>query len=134
VVPKARLATVVSTSAPIDPAAEFCGLLFDTWTEQLPGLTSVTTSGYEPAEVTGMAFSVDAPDAYPPQAILLAVIPDQSRGWALDFLFDVVQETLELAKMRTVDLGDLPRLGRVIPALHSSSNTDNLLEQTGVNA
>jgi hypothetical protein len=39
-----------------------------------------------------MAFSVDAPNAYPPQSILLAVIPDQSRGWALDLLFDVVQD------------------------------------------
>ena len=47
---------------------------------------------------------------------------------------DVVQETLELAKIRTVDLGDLPRLGRVLPALHSSSNTDTMLEQAGVHS
>ena len=131
-VPKARLATMVSTPAHIDPAAEFCGLVFDTWTEQLPGLTSITTVGYEPAEVTGLSFTIDAPDAYPPQSILLAVIPDQSLGWSLDLLYDVVQETLELTKMRTVDLGDLPRLGRVLPVLHSSSNTDNMLERAGV--
>ncbi len=125
--PKTRLATVVSTPSPIDPSTAFCGLLFDTWTEQLPGLTSVATAnGYESAEVTGVAFTVDAPDAYPPQAILLAAAPDPSAGWSLDILYDVVQETLNLAKIRTVDLGDLPRLGRVLPGLHSGSNLDSV--------
>ena len=107
--PKARLCTVALTPAAIDVNAEFCGILFDNWTEQLPGLTSVTTanSGYEAAEVTGVSFTVEAPDAYPPQSILLAIAPDQTAGWSLDILLDVVTETLELAKVRMVDLGDL---------------------------
>jgi hypothetical protein len=131
---RARLATVVSTPASIDPSAAFCGLLFDTWTEQLPGLTSVAdqAQGYEPSEVTGVAFTVTAPANYPPQAILLAVPPDTSAGWSLDVLFDVVQETLDLAKIRTVDLGDVPRLGRVLPGIHSGSNLDNVLNAAGV--
>jgi hypothetical protein len=133
--PKARLVTVVSAPASIDPATEFCGILFDTWAEQLPGLMSVassTAAGYEAAEVTGLAYTVDAPEAYPPQSILLAVAPDQSWGWSLDVLLDVVRETLELAKIRTVDLGDLPRLGRVLPALHSGNNVDDMLTAAGV--
>lgn len=134
VAPKARLCTVVLTPSTIDVNAEFCGLLFDNWTEQLPGLTSVTTaaSGYDPSEITGMSFTVETPDAYPPQSILLAVAPDQTAGWSLDILCDVVQETLELAKVRMVDLGDLVRLGRVLPALHSSTNVDDMLTQAGV--
>jgi hypothetical protein len=132
--PKARLCTVVLTPSPIDVDAEFCGLLFDNWTEQLPGLTNVTTaaSGYDPSEITGMSFTVETPDAYPPQSILLAVAPDQSAGWSLDILCDVVQETLELAKVRMVDLGDLVRLGRVLPGLHTASNVDEMLTQAGV--
>jgi hypothetical protein len=126
--PKARLSVVLSTPLPIDPSTAFCGLLFDTWTEQLPGLTSVASpaKGYESSEVTGVAFTVDAPDAYPPQAILLAVAPDPAAGWSLDVLSDVLTETLNLAKIRTVDLGDLPRLNRVLPGLHSGSNLDTV--------
>jgi len=130
----ARVATVLATQAPIDPAAKFGGLVFDTWTETLPGLTTVAdrATGVEPAEVTGVAFTVNAPDAYPPQAILLAVPPDLSQPWSLDVLFDIVQETLELAQMRSVDLGDLPRLGRVLPAIHSGSQMDALIQNAGV--
>jgi hypothetical protein len=132
--PGARLCTVALTPAPVDVNAEFCGLLFDNWTEQLPGLTSVTTadSGYEAAEVTGVSFTVETPDAYPPQSILLAIAPDQSWGWSLDVLLDVVKETLELAKVRMVDLGDLLRLGRVLPALHTTNNVDTMLSEAGV--
>jgi len=132
--PKARLATIVCTPFPIDPTTAFCGLVFDKWTEHLPGLTTVAdpARGYESAEVTGVAFTVDAPDAYPPQALLLAIAPDPATGWSLDVLLDVVQETLELAKIRSVDLGDLPRLGRVLPAIHSGSNVDGMLNAAGV--
>jgi hypothetical protein len=126
---KARLSLVLSTPAPIDPAAAFCGFVCDTWTEQLPGVTAVASGerGYEASEVTGMAFKVDTPDATAPQAVLLAIAPDPAQGWSLDVLFDTVKETLELAKIRTVDLGDLLRLGRVLPAIHTSSTVDRTL-------
>ncbi len=131
--PAARLALVLSTPAPIDPTTAFCGFVCDTWTEQVPGLTTIAagTRGYEPAEVTGMAFTVDAPDAYAPQSILLAIAPDQTQGWSLDILLDTVKETLDLAKIRTADLGDLPRLGRVLPVVHSGFNVDQLIQGTG---
>jgi hypothetical protein len=134
--PAARLAHVFSTPAPIDPTAPFCGFLCDTFTEQVPGLTTIATGArkYEPAEVTGMAFTVDAPDAYAPQSILLAIAPDQTQGWSLDILLDTVRETLDLAKIRTVDLGDLPRLGRVFPVIHSGFNVDQLILGAGGNA
>src|SRR5262249_54740813 len=93
---KARIASVMCVAGHVDTSAPFCGLIFDKWTEFLPGLTTVAdrAKGHEAAEVTGLAFTVDAPDAYAPQALLLAVPPDPSRGWSLDILFDVVQETL----------------------------------------
>lgn len=132
--PAARLAHVLCTPAPIDPAAAFCGFLCDTWVEHLPGLTTIAAGsrGYEPAEVTGLSFTVDAPSAYAPQAILLAVIPDQSLHWSLDILIDTLQETLDLAKVRMVDLGDLPRLGRVLPAIHSGYVVEQTLQGAGI--
>jgi hypothetical protein len=134
VAPKTRVSLVLTTPAPISPAAAFCGLMIDTWSEPLPGITAVAdpSKGHEAAEITGMAFTVDAPDASAPQAVLLAVAPDLARPWSLDVLFDVVQETLELAKVRSVDLGDLPRLGRIFPAIQSSTQVDNLLTKAGL--
>jgi len=131
--PAARLGLVFSAPSPIDPAASFCGFVCDTWTEQVPGLTTVANAarGYEPAEVTGMAFTVDAPDASAPQSVLLAIAPDPAQGWSPDVLLDVVRETLDLAKIRTVDLGDLPRLGRVLPAIHSAFNVDQMVQGAG---
>ena len=137
---RARLSTVLSTpslaDSPIDPNGAFCGIVCDSWTEHLPGLTSVASGPrqYESAEVTGMAFTVEAPDAYAPQSLLLAIAPDPTQGWSLDVLLDTVQETLQLAKIRTIDLGDLPRLGRVLPVIHSQYNVDQMITDAGVHA
>jgi len=133
--PKARLALLFSTLAPVDPSVPFSGFICDSWTEQVPGLTTVASSarGYEASEVSGMAFTTDGPNAAAPQCLLLAIAPDLTKGWSLDVLFDTVKETLDLAKIRTVDLGDLPRLGRVLPAIHSGYNVDQLI-QAGASA
>ena len=79
-----------------------------------------------------MSFSLDTPDASAPQCLLLAIAPDPAHGWSLDVLLDTVRETLDLAKIRTVDIGDLPRMGRVLPALHSMSNVDDMVAGAGV--
>ena len=128
--PGARLALVFSTPAPVDPSVSFCGFVCDTWTEQVPGLTTVAGSarGYKASEVSGMAFTTDGPNASAPQCLLLAIAPDPTKGWSLDILFDTVKETLDLAKIRTVDVGDLPRLGRVLPAIHSGYNVDQFIQ------
>lgn len=127
--PAARIALVLSTPATVDPAAAFCGFVCDSWTEQVPGVTHVAAGdrGYEASEVTGLAFKVDTPDAEAPQAVLLAIAPDAAKGWSFDVLFDTVKETLELAKIRPVDLGDLFRFGRILPAIHSSGSVDKML-------
>ena len=45
----------------------------------------------------------DAPIAQAPQSILLAVPPDTRARWDLAALESVLQETLELARLRAID-------------------------------
>jgi hypothetical protein len=127
--PEARVALVFSAPAPVDPAVPFCGFVCDSWTEQLPGVTAVAGGDrkYDASEITGMAFKVDTPSATAPQTMLLAVAPDPAAGWSFDVLLDTVRETLDLAKIRPVDLGELIRFGRVLPAIHGSAGVDHAL-------
>jgi hypothetical protein len=69
------------------------------------------------SELTGLSFHFDRPDAKAPQAVLVAVPPNRRRGWTADTLALVVRDTLELAKLRAVDLGDLPLLDDVLPGV-----------------
>jgi hypothetical protein len=57
-----------------------------------------------------------------PQAILLAVGSDDRPEWDLDTLEATVLETLELAKLRTVDLTALAEAGQFLPALYFAHN------------
>ena len=93
-----------------DPAAaaSLAGLLVDEWTETVP----------DAEEATALAFPYDAPGARPPQALLLAVSPDPSKPWTTDSLWRVLDETLDLAKARAVDLDGVRAVGHALPALH----------------
>jgi hypothetical protein len=66
------------------------GLLIDEWVEVVPSSS----------ETTGLAFHYDQPNSTAPQAILLAVPADQRKVWDLDTLETIVQETMDLARMR----------------------------------
>ena len=83
-----------------------------------PPLTSPPES-----ELTGVAFHYDRPDAKAPQAMLIAVPPNLDRGWTPDTLVQVLRETLELAKLRAVDVADLRLLGDLIPAIRIASDS-----------
>jgi hypothetical protein len=85
------------------------GFLVDEWTEVIPS----------PEVTTGLSFHYDRPDARPPQAVLLAVPPDPELPWTMDSILQIVREALGLTRSRAVDIGELPRLGRVLPALHA---------------
>ncbi|MFP8907536.1 hypothetical protein [Streptomyces atacamensis] len=52
------------------------GLIVDEWTEVVP----------RDRQTTGFALHIDAPDAAPPQAVLLAVPPDASPTWTPELL------------------------------------------------
>ncbi|WP_046584959.1 hypothetical protein [Streptomyces mangrovisoli] len=69
------------------------------------------------SELTGVAFHYDRPDAKAPHSVLIAVPPDTDRGWTSDGLVQVLRETLESAKLRAVDIADLPGMNQLLPAI-----------------
>jgi hypothetical protein len=97
---------------PTEPAA---GLMIDEWVEAQPATQ----------ETTGVAFHFDAPAVQAPQSILLAVPPDERPDWDLETLEAIVLETMELARLRTVDaaaLAEDPEHGHFLPAIYLAFN------------
>ncbi|MCI4350593.1 MAG: hypothetical protein L3K15_03660 [Thermoplasmata archaeon] len=94
------------------------GLLVDEWPEQVPDDT-VTT---------GLAVHYNAPRAQAPQAWLLAVAPPGVLSWTengLDLVLQTILETIDLTKLRMVDLlalsqskGGPTAPGEYLPALY----------------
>lgn len=84
-------------------------LLVDEWTEVIPAAS----------ETTGVAVHYDQPDASAPQCILVAVPPQRRGAWRLGELLQTLHETLELAKIRAVELEHLQTTmyGQLLPAL-----------------
>jgi hypothetical protein len=106
-----RLSLVLHAPAELDLSKPIAGLLIDEWVEVVPSKE----------ETTGLTFHYDAPQSRAPQAILLAVAPDERPEWDLETLEATVLETLELAKLRTVDstfLADLMDVRQFLPALY----------------
>jgi hypothetical protein len=97
-----------------NPASEnsLAGLLVDEWNERIPSLQ----------ENASVAFHFEEPSARAPQAMLLAVCPDQREFWDDALLQAVLAETLELAKIRTVDLASVQQVGQILPALYFALN------------
>jgi hypothetical protein len=99
------------------------GLLVDDWRESVPATE----------ETTGVAVNYDDPSTEPPQSILLAVPPDDADApWTTETLLRTIHESIDLAKMRGVDLNVVgkPRtdpkhriLGHLLPALTFPHNT-----------
>ena len=92
--------------------AAWVGLLVDEWVEDIP----------ERADSTGIAFHFDSPGAEAPQAVLLAVPPVPAETWDAATLEAVLDETLELAKIRTVDAERVGALGQLLPAIYLADN------------
>ena len=93
------------------------GLLLDDWTEEIP-----TTH-----EITGISFRFNQPNAAPPQALLLAVTPEETGAWTWDDLVGTLTDTLRRAKRRAVEPAQLEKQGSVwnalAPALVSEFST-----------
>jgi hypothetical protein len=107
-----RHVSLVLQAAPKDLAQPLCGLLADEWTEVIPS----------PNETTAIAFQHDMPDSAAPQAILLAVPPVLREPWRLGRLNRVLMETLDLARLRATQPGDLASVGHYLPAVHLAFN------------
>ena len=96
----------------VDLTQNLTGLLIDEWIETIPNVS----------ETTGVVFQYDQPDAAPPQSILLAVPADATQPWNLWSLQQALLETLDLARIRTVDPESLDVLGHYLPALYFAVN------------
>lgn len=98
--PRGRVSLVaqMSSTQPLRFDQPFAGLLIDEWVETVPS----------PGETTGVTFHYDQPNNAPPQALLLAVPADRRTTWDLNSLEAVLQETMDLARLRAVapDSGD----------------------------
>jgi hypothetical protein len=97
-----------------DPAAQntMAGILVDEWNERIPSTT----------ETAAVAFHYDQPDARAPQAVLLAVCPDSRATWDDDLITATLTETMDLARIRTVDLDSVQQVGQILPGLYFALN------------
>jgi hypothetical protein len=100
----------VAQTAATDP---WYGLMLDEWVELIPTDT----------ETTGLTFQYDDPGAEAAQSVLLAVPPVSGvTSWDLATVVDILNETLDLAKMRAVDGRLLGALGQLLPATYFTQN------------
>jgi hypothetical protein len=100
-----------------DPAKPVCGVLIDEWTEAIPDRRTATS----------ISFQYDAPAARPPQSILLAVTPQEKTNWSADTLVDIVNEALDLARLRLLAPNQIPGAGAVLPTTFIPSNMSGAL-------
>jgi hypothetical protein len=82
------------------------GLIFDAWTEPIPGRSATT----------GLAVHFDKPGAQPPQAVLLA-LPPETGPWTVDEIETTLFQTLRLAQTRAVGPETLQRWGHSLPSV-----------------
>jgi hypothetical protein len=106
-----RIAITLQAAMPLDLAQPIVALVVDEWTELLP----------RDSETTGIAFHYDAPNAEPPQALLLAVSArsfDNNGRWQWRELVGCVEQAFDLTRLRAVGPDELRKtaLDTVLPA------------------
>jgi hypothetical protein len=97
---------------PADAAATWYGLFLDEWEETIPNR----------GEHTGIAFRYENPTGEAAQTILVAVPPTTAETWDFESLTAIVNETLDLAKARAVDLELLDPIAQLVPAIFLAAN------------
>jgi len=106
-----RIAIALQPAMALDLTQPLVGLVIDEWTELLP----------RASETTGIAFNYDAPNAEPPQALLLAVSArsfSNNGRWQWRELVGCVEQAFDLARLRAVGPDELRKtpLDTVLPA------------------
>ena len=106
-----EFAIALQPAMALDLAQPLVGLVIDEWTELLP----------RASETTGIAFNYDAPNAEPPQALLLAVSArsfSNNGRWQWRELVGCVEQAFDLARLRAVGPDELRKtpLDTVLPA------------------
>lgn len=87
-------------------------MLVDEWPERIPSAS----------ENAAVAFHYEERKSRAPQALLLGVCPDARALWDDDVVTGLLQETLELVKIRAVDLDSVREVGQILPALYFALN------------
>ena len=99
---------------------EFCGVLIDEWTEQIPGKS----------ETAGISFHYNQPNAEAPQTMLLVTPPvlEENGKWKMEDVHDTILSTMELARIRAVEPThlDTTPLAQLLPAMVMRSTLHNL--------
>ena len=92
----------------------FAGLMLASFSEALP----------KESEQGGLTFQFDRPSAEAPQAVLLAVAPDPigKPHWDQDTLYQILEEALSLASIRTIDPDSMRGFGSLLPAMYFTYN------------
>ncbi|HJR68345.1 MAG TPA: hypothetical protein VJ802_18085 [Gemmatimonadaceae bacterium] len=96
----------------------FAGLVVADWEEVVP----------HASETAALTFQFDQPGSEPPQVMLLAVpagmgeIRGQGPRWSRSQLFDIIEDTRRLARIRTVDPPLMQWYGVALPALYFTQN------------
>jgi hypothetical protein len=109
---KGRVAFACFTQGDPTSATSYAGMLLDEWPERIPSTD----------EKAAVAFHYEKPKARAPQSLLLAVCPDGRATWDDDLIAGTLQETLELTKIRTVDLDSVLQVGQILPGLYFALN------------
>ena len=99
--PAGRLSVLVHAPAGFTAGTPIGGLLVDAWTETIPA----------PTRDTAMALRFNNASTRAPQVVLLAVSPDPVQAWSTTTLVEILQETLELARLRMRPQTDVSRAG-----------------------
>jgi len=111
-IPPSKLSLVVHSVGAINATQVMTGLLVDEWVEIVPNAR----------EATALAFQFDVPDSCAPQSVLIAVPPVPGQDWTAETLRRVLMETLDLAKLRAVDVGSLGAIAQHLPGLYLAFN------------
>jgi hypothetical protein len=109
---KGRVALACVTTGDPTTASAYAGLRVEEWLERIPGATGAAA----------VAFHFAEPGARAPNALLLAVCPQEQALWDDAMLQAILAETLQLAKLRAVDLASVGLVGQILPALYFALN------------
>ena len=89
--------------------SRFYGLVIEEFSEHIP----------DKKMNTGLSFNYNVPNNEPPQALLLAIHPKAGQEsdffWSEDDLRDIIYDTMDLYKIRMVDLEAIQEFGYVLP-------------------
>jgi len=117
------VSSLLDVAGGYDAAGVTAALVLDEWVEVVPVRARRGTEEDAPIVerlTTGVTFNAAAPSARAPQAILLAIAPDASR-WSGDSIVQLLEDTMELARLRAVTLERTNGIARILPALYEQS-------------